>query len=137
MKIAGKVWKSRKDQFWLAQIPLLSLMVQAETKEEIPSMAKDAIELLVNDPKFVVEATLSGKSLFIESNNDKKLMGLILKRQRRKNNLSLEDVQANLGAKSINEYSQYERGKHLPSFDKFEQLLKAIDPVLSPVLSLR
>lgn len=137
MRIAGKIWKSRKDKFWLAEIPLLSLMVQAESKEEIPAMAKDAIELLVNDLKFVIDATLSGKILFIEANNDKKLIGLILKRQRLKNNLRLEDIQTNLRAKSINEYAQYEQGKHLPSLDKFEQLLKAIDPVLSPVLSLR
>ncbi len=128
MIVSGNVWKSRKDQFWLAKIPLLNLMVQAESKEEIPEMVKDAIEALVNDPAFLIDSTIAGRDVFVESNDDKKLMGLILKRQRLKNKMKLEDVQTRLNAKSINDYAQYEQGKHVPCFDKLEQLLKAIDP---------
>ncbi len=128
MIVSGNVWKSRKDQFWLAKIPLLNLMVQAESKEEIPEMVKDAIEALVNDPAFLIDSTIAGRDVFVESNDDKKLMGLILKRQRLKNKMKLEDVQTRLNAKSINDYAQYEQGKHVPGFDKLEQLLKAIDP---------
>ena len=45
-----------------------------------------------------------------------------------KNNLKLEDVAEAINAKSINEYAQYEQAKHLPSFEKFQQFLDAIDP---------
>ncbi len=137
MKIGGKVWKSRKDDFWLSEIPLLNLMVQANSKKEVPEMVKDAIELLVDDPTFVIDAILVDNFLFIESNNTKKLIALILKRQRQKKHLKLEEIASNLNAKSINEYAQYEQGKHLPNFEKFEQLLKAIDPELTPFMSLK
>ena len=137
MKIGGKIWKSRKDNFWLAEIPLLDLVTQAETKEELSEMVKDAIELLVDDNTFFAEVALSNNNLFIDSNDTKKLIALILKRQRQKRSLRLEEVASQLKAKSINEYAQYEQGKHLPSIEKLEQLLKAIDPALMPFISLR
>lgn len=130
MKIGGKFWKS--DQFWLVDIPILNLMTQASTKKEIPEMVKDAIELLVDDVNFTVDVTIAHNAVFIDTNDPKKLVALILKRQRHKKNLKLEQVAMFLKAKSINEYAQYEQGKHLPSFEKFEQLLKAIDPELMP-----
>src|SRR5579872_897442 len=45
--LSGRVWKSTQDQFWLAEIPSLDLIVQAERKEEIPETVSEAIELLV------------------------------------------------------------------------------------------
>jgi len=51
--------------------------------------------------------------------------------------MTLDDVADQLHAKSINEYAQYEQGKHQPSFEKFEKLLQAIDPELQPVISCR
>jgi predicted RNase H-like HicB family nuclease len=137
MKIGGKVWKSKKDGLWLGEIPFLNLMVQATSKEEIPEMAKDAIELLVDDPTFSIEASVIQNALFVEANDPKKLIALILKRQRLKKQLKLDDVASHMRAKSINEYAQYEQGKHLPSLEKFEQLLKAIDPTLVAVMTLR
>lgn len=137
MKIAGRIWKSRKDKFWLAEIPFLDLMVQAESKDELPEMIKDAIELLVGLKSFSVDVVLSDNDVFIESNDPKKIIALILKRQRQRKSLKLEDVASFLKAKSINEYAQYEQGKHLPSLEKFEQLLKAIDPQLTPFISCR
>lgn len=134
MKIIGKVWKSRKDKFWLAEIPFLDLMIQSTTKEEIPETIKDAIELLVDDPAFAVYVTVMDSIAFIDSNDAKKIIALILKRQRRKKSLKIEEVASHLKAKSINEYAQYEQGKHLPSFEKFKQLLHAIDPELTPYI---
>lgn len=137
MKIAGKVWKSRKDSLWLAEIPFLNVMTQAESKEEIPEMVQDAIELLADDGKFSVQVVLENSSLYVEANDIKKLIALILKRQRLKKGFKLEEVSSHLKAKSINDYAQYERGKHLPSMEKFEQLLRAIDPALMPIMTLR
>lgn len=135
MKLAGKVWKSRKSAMWLGEIPLLDLATQAERKEEVPWMIKDAIEALVDDKHFCVEVSLHKNALYLEANDQKKLIALILKRQRRRKKLTLDDVAAHLNTKSINEYAQYEQGKHQPSFEKFEKLLQAIDPDLRPVIS--
>jgi hypothetical protein len=135
--IGGRVWKSRKDAFWLAEIPFLNLMVQAESKEEIPEMLKDAIELLVDSSTFSVQVTMRDNTVLLDSNEPKTLIALVLKRQRLKKSLKLEEVALYLKAKSINEYAQYEQGKHLPSLEKFEQLLKAIDPELTPFMTLR
>lgn len=135
MKIIGKVWKSRTDDFWLVEVPLLDVMTQAESKKETASMIKDAIECLVDDSSFVVQASLIGTIVCIEANDPKKLIALILKQQRYRKKLTLEEVAQHLNAKSINEYAQYEQGKHQPSFEKFAQLLQAIDPNLAPVIS--
>lgn len=137
MKIAGRVWKSKKDTLWIVEVPFLDFMTQATTKEEIPEMVKDAIELLIDDPSFSVNVTVIDNTVLIKSNNQKKLMALILKRQRIRCRLKLEDVAVQLKAKSINDYAQYEQGKHMPSFEKFEKLLKAIDPNLSTFISCR
>jgi len=137
MKLGGRIWKSRKDKFWLAEVPLLQVTTQGTTQKELLEMVKDAIELLVDDPAFSIDVTLIGNSLFIESNDPKKLIGLILKRQRHRKKLKLEDVAALLGAKSLNEYAQYEQGKHLPSLEKFEKLLQAINPELMPFVSCK
>lgn len=137
MKIVGKVWKSEQDKFWLAEIPSLDLMVQSTRKKEVPEMIKDAVELLVDDPAFSVKATMMDDFVFLDANDTKKLIALILKRQRQKKHLNLEEVATHLQARSINEYAQYEQGRHLPSFEKFEQLLKAIDPELTFFMSLK
>jgi predicted RNase H-like HicB family nuclease len=135
MKIAGKAWKSRKNDYWLVEVPILDLVTQAESPDEITEMVKDAIECLVNRKKFKVSVEKRKNEIFVESNDPKLLMSLILKRQRAKQHMTLEEVTINLGAKSINEYAQYEKGKHLPSLEKLESLLKAIDPKHTPVLN--
>ena len=135
MKIVGKVWKSRTDNFWLVEVPLLNVMTQAKSKKETAVMIKDAIECLIDDTSFSVAAFLVGNTVCIETSDSKKLIALILKQQRYRKNLTLEDVAEHLHAKSVNEYAQYEQGKHQPSFEKFAQLLEAIDPRLSPVIS--
>ena len=134
MKLAGKVHKVRGSSMWLAEIPLLDLMTQADSKEETCEMVKDAIESLVNKRHFAINAQLVGSVLCVEANDVKQLVSLILKRQRNRNHLTLDDVQERLGARSKNEYAQYEQGKALPGLEKLERLLKAIDPKHSPVL---
>lgn len=88
MNIAGRVWKSRKDKFWLAEIPFLDLMIQAKSKDKVPEMVKDAIELLVDDPTFIVYVSLEDNTLLIDAHDTKKIIALILKRQRQKTNRS-------------------------------------------------
>lgn len=137
MKIVGTIWKSEEDKNWLVEINALDLMTQATKKKDIPAMVKDAVELLADDSSFSVKATVVENFIFLDANDIKKLIALILKRQRQKNHLNLEEVASHLRARSINEYAQYEQGKHLPSFEKFEQLLKAINPELNLFMSLK
>lgn len=82
MVLNGAYWQSSHDGLWLAEIPDLNLMVQAAAKEEIPEMVKDAIELLVDHPDFVIDAILTDANLSIQSNDPKKLIALIEKRKR-------------------------------------------------------
>ncbi len=135
MRLEGRIWKSKKSAFWLAEVPLLDLVTQAETKEELPEMVKDALESLVNDPAFSVTVSLSDNQLFIDSNCPKIVLSLMLKRQRHKRGLTQEEVAKNLNSKSVNDYAQYEQAKHMPTIERLEELLRAIDPKLKPYLS--
>ena len=98
-------------------------------------MVKDAIEALVNKRGFTANVQLVGNVLCVEANDSKQLVSLMLRRQRMRNHLTLDEVQERLGARSKNEYAQYEQGKSLPGFENLESLLMAIDPQRSPVLS--
>src|SRR5882724_6599681 len=103
MKIAGKVWKSRKSELWLAEVPILDLVTQAESIDEISDMVKDAIECHIDAKNFKVSVERRKNVIFIESNEPKLLTALILKRQRTRQKMTLEEVTTNLGASSINE----------------------------------
>ena len=82
MRIEGKVWKSAVDQFWLAEIPMLDLLIQSTSKEEIPEMVKDAIELLVGQPEFFTAVILHEDTIYVDSDNSEKLTHLASQRQR-------------------------------------------------------
>ncbi len=137
MMIHGVMWKCGDEPGWLADVPLLDFMTQAESKDEVPEMVKDAIESMMYDSEFYVDVTYKDNTLFIVPNIPKKLVAFLLKRQRLRRRLTLEEVTANLHARSINDYAQYEQGKHMPSLEKLEQLLKAIDPQLEPYIGLK
>lgn len=81
MKLGGKVWKTKKDSLWLAEIPFLNLMVQAQTKDEVPEMVKDAIELLIDSSAFSVKVELLDNALLLQAEDSKKLIALGFKRQ--------------------------------------------------------
>ncbi len=81
MVLEGYAFKSDDGQAWLAEVPCLDLMTQADTLSEVPEMVKDAIELHVDDPLFEVEVHVSTNQLLISANNPKKLIGLIRERQ--------------------------------------------------------
>jgi len=84
VEVSGKVFKDKR--FWLAEIPVLDLMVQAETKKQIPEMLQDAVELLVGDSEFSAAAYIVGDKVFLSANDVKTLLALMLKRLRVKAN---------------------------------------------------
>jgi len=71
----------RNEDIWLAEVPCLDLMTQADTLSEVPEMVKDAIELHVDDLTFEAEVFLHDSEVLITANNPKKLIGLIRERQ--------------------------------------------------------
>jgi transcriptional regulator with XRE-family HTH domain len=62
------------------------------------------------------------------------MIALMLKRQREAHRLTLLEVARHLGQKSPNAYARYEQRKSLPTMDKLNRLLKAIDPAFEPIL---
>lgn len=133
MNIEGKVRK--RGTHWIIEIPLLDLMTQANDKKDVAAMAKDAIECLIDDPTFSVVVHTIGNKILIDSQSPKSLMALALKRQRARREMSQLEVARKLGAKSVNEYSQYEQGRAQPSLQKFSELMIAIDSSRVPVLT--
>lgn len=135
MKIEGKLIRS--GSWWAVEIPLLKIFTQGRSRNAAYAMAKDAIELIIDEKSFTVSVTPGpGDTFMVGSNNEMLLMALALKQQRSSRHMSVRDVARNLGSNSPASYSRYEQGKVRPSLDKFSQLLKAIDPCLDPVLTV-
>jgi len=100
-------------------------------------MIADAIEILVDRKGFSVDVRpLTGSAFTIGANQESVLIALMLKRQREAHRLTLMDVARRLKAKSPSTYARYERGKSLPTVEKLDQLMKAIDPAFEPILKV-
>jgi transcriptional regulator with XRE-family HTH domain len=70
-----------------------------------------------------------GKNHFeVEGTSAAAMTALLLRRKREASGLSLAAVSENLGARSRNAYSRYERGDSVPSIDTLERLLRAVNP---------
>ena len=67
-------------------------------------------------------------------NNIGPILAMILRQKRIDNGLSVRDVASRLGQSSPNSYGRYETGKSIPTIEKFDELLAAIDPGLSSIL---
>ena len=138
MKISGTIKKS--GNWWAVKMPIAGIYTQGKTKKDALFMAQDAIECTIEsmiDGSIKATAEFTGQYDFsLSTNNDAALVALILKNKRAESKLSIREVAAHLGSKNPNSYAQYERGKTRPSIDKFNQLLKAINPNLELVLTL-
>ncbi len=99
-------------------------------------MVEDLFVTLADKKGFevTVKCTKDGV-LEIGSNDNRVMVGLLLKRKRQLNNLTIQQVAERLGSKSKNAYARYEQGKILPSIDKLEDLLNALDPYSDLVIS--
>jgi hypothetical protein len=127
VRFSGRIFKD--GQFWLIEVPVLGIMTQGRTKKEAFKMIADAIESLVNKPGFRIEVFGGGGDYFeIGSPDQGVLTAFLLRRQRLRQGLSLEEVARRLGAKSINAYARYEQGKSVPTVSKFHDLFSAVSP---------
>ena len=127
--------EGNKNRYWGVEIPILHIHTQGKTRKEALSMAKDAIESLLEKKEFRVRIHIGESNSFtVDSDNPTAFIAFMLKRQRQFRGLSVREVAARLNSKSPNAYAQYEQGKVRPSMDKLVELMQAIDPEFEPVL---
>lgn len=137
MRFEGRVWKDKGSKYWLVEVPLLDVMTQGASKKDAYHMIADAIEALVNQKRFKVDVRpLGNKSFTVGSNPGSAMVALMLKRQREAHRLTLAEVARRLGQKSPNAYARYEQGKSLPTVEKLNKLMKAIDPGFELILKV-
>ena len=137
MRFEGRVWKDAGSKYWLIEVPLLDVVTQGASKKDAYFMIADAIEGLANRKKFHVDVRpLNSETFTIGSNVDNVMIALMLKRQREAHRLTLMEVARRLGQKSPNAYARYERGESLPTVEKLNKLMKAIDPAFEPILKI-
>ncbi len=134
MRFSGKIYKDGK--FWLAEIPILDLMTQGQTKKEAYEMVADMLELLVGKDGFKIEVYKGKKDRFeVGSSESKHMVSLLLQRKREMSGLSLAQVARRLGMKSRNTYARYEQGYSVPSIEKLNELLYAVCPQTDIVIN--
>ena len=127
MRFSGKIFKD--GNFWLAEIPILDLMTQGQTKKEAYEMVADMLESLVNKDGFKIEVYDGKKGCFeIGSSYPKHMISLLLQRKRETSGLSHAQVANRLGMKSRNTYARYEKGYSVPSVEKLNERLHAVCP---------
>ena len=126
MRFQGTVYKD--SGVWLAEVPLFDAMTEGRTKNDALNMMRDWFETMVHVDGFEVRVHSGRHGEFEVSANDlRQMIGLLLRRSRQRSGLSLNDVAARLGAKSRNAYARYERGDSLPTIEKLDVLLKAVN----------
>ncbi len=135
MRLEGRIWKSRTSKYWLAEVPDLDLVTQGRSRTDAAAMLKDAILSLVDHGAFHVHVTVRKDGVCaVGSNDDARLIALMLRRLRAREGLSVRDVALRLGSKSPNAYAQYETGRVAPGIDTLTRLLAALNPRFDPVL---
>lgn len=127
MRFPGRIKKDGR--FWRVEIPAFDAVTQGRTKRDAYAMAGDLIETMADVKGFRVSVHPTGGATFeIGANRTGVLLALLLRRQRERQGLTLEDAAERLGQRSKNAYARYEQGKSMPTVEKLEQLLKAIAP---------
>lgn len=127
MRFSGKLYQD--GEFWLAEIPILDVMTQGFSKEGAVEMVADLIQTMINEEGFQADVYLGSDNVFeVGSTNPKPMISLLLQRKRELSGLSLSQAAERLGASSRNAYARYEQGRTVPSIEKLNELLRAINP---------
>jgi hypothetical protein len=135
VRLEGRISKSHSSKYWLAEVRDLDLVTQGTSRKDAIAMLEDAVESLVNRDGFRAQVAVSKDGrCTIGSNDDAKLVALMLRRLRAREGLSVRDVAARLGSKSPNAYAQYETGRVAPSIDTLTRLVAALNPSFETVL---
>lgn len=127
MRFSGQVFK--EGRFWAIEVPILGIVTQGRTKKEAYEMIADAIESLVNRENFSITVYPGNSGYFeVGASDQAALTAFLLRRERIKAGLSLEDVAKQLGAKSLNAYARYEQGRSVPTLPKLTELFSVVAP---------
>ncbi|MCX6561768.1 MAG: helix-turn-helix transcriptional regulator [Candidatus Aminicenantes bacterium] len=125
MRFAGRTFRSGR--FWAAEVPILDVVTQGHSLADAHRMIADAVESLVGLPDFKARVYGGAGGVFeVGASNEALLTALLLRRARVRSGLSLAQVAARLGAKSVNSYARYEQGRSIPSVTKLSQLYAAV-----------
>ncbi len=135
MKLEGRIWKSGTSKYWLAEVADLDLVTEGRSRADAAAMLRDAVESLVAEERFKVEVAFgeSGRCT-VGSNDDARLVALLLRRLRSREGLSVREVARRLGSTSPNAYAQYETGRVAPGIDTLTRLVAALNPSFEPTL---
>lgn len=137
MRFEGRVSKDKSSKYWLIEVPLLDIMTQGTSKADAFRMIADAIEVLVGRRGFKIDVRpLGGAAFTIGASQEGVLIALMLRRLREAHHLTLMEVAQRLKSKSPNAYARYEQGKSVPTVEKLNQLMRAIDPAAEPILKV-
>lgn len=114
---------------WLAEVPVCDALTQGRSRKEALAMIADWFVTMVDRADFSVEVQPVGRDGFeVGSSDGRRMVGLLLRRQRHKSGLSLAQVADRLGSKSGSAYARYERGLAVPTIEKLDQLLRIVAP---------
>jgi Helix-turn-helix domain len=127
MRFEGRLFKVGRH--WAVEVPILGVVSQGRTRRDAQEMIADAVESLVNQNGFEITVFAgSGEHFEIGASDQAALTALLLRRTRLKAGLTLAEVAARLGARSLNAYARYEQGRTTPSVQKLSELLSAVVP---------
>lgn len=125
MRLSGHA--SRSGRYWAAEVPILDVATQGRSLADAIAMVADAIEALLPHRGFRASVFPGrGGAFEVGGNDDAALIALLLRRARVRAGLSLAQVAARLGAKSINTYARYEQGRSVPSVAQLSRLYAAV-----------
>ena len=126
---AIKILKPKKNEkYWSISVEHLGIFTQGKTQKEAKNMLLEAVELTINRKGFKAKIIDVGSKPYLSANNIGHLIPLFLQVLRSNSGLSIREVAKRLKSKSPNAYARYETGSSIPSFEKFDELLQAIDP---------
>jgi hypothetical protein len=128
----------KEGRFWLAEVAVLDAMTQGRSRKDALDMIADWFATMVDRRGFKVEVEPTGHDRFdVYATDTRRMISLLLQRQRRRSGLSLAQVADRLRVKSRNAYARYEQGVSVPTVDKLDELLRAVAPSCDLVLQQR
>ena len=137
MKIEGRLIKQSGDTYWGAELPEIGVFTQGKTKKQAYAMVKEAVELVVGLKGFKVSVEPAGLGKFyVAPSHIGPIVALILKQKRLEQGMGLQDVCNRLDALSLHSYRRYEAGTLVPSIQRFDEILMAINPSSENILKV-
>ena len=139
MRFEGRVIPPKKgEKFWSVVIADLKIYTQGRNEKDAYTMAKDALECLVDEKGFhAYVKPMSGNRFSVAATDIRPLIARYLQVARSRSGLTIQEVADRMGVTSRNAYAQYEQGKATPSLEKLTQILQALDPEQDMVFKVK